>query len=215
MKTISIPLIDSVNLNTKIEDVSALMDSLSKHNINNESWPEFKSNCQTNFSIAHCGTAILLKYYVHEDVIKASIYKTNDPVSKDNCVEFFISLGSEKEYYNIEINCFGICLMGYGYGRVNRQILPENVINLIKKSILIKSSSDSAITNYEWQITLVIPIDVFKYTNLNSLVKRNGRGNFFKCGDDLPEPHFFTWNMVCAESPDFHLPEFFGELKFG
>jgi hypothetical protein len=157
----------------------------------------------------------LLKYYVSEDVIKASMYKTNDPVSKDNCVEFFISFGAEKEYYNIEVNCFGICLVGYGYDRVNRKFLPENVIDKINKSILVKTAQDLAVTNYEWQITLSIPIDVFTYSNLNSLVNRNGRGNFFKCGDDLPEPHFFTWNMIYAKNPDFHLPEFFGELLFG
>jgi hypothetical protein len=215
MKKIHIPLIDSISNDTIIEETSILMDSLPKHHIDNEPWPKFKSNCQTSFSIAHIGTAILLKYYVNEDIIIVSNHHTNDPVHKDNCVEFFISFASEKEYYNIEINCVGICLMSYGYDRVNRKILPENIINKIKKTIIIKSAVEPASTNFEWQITLVIPIEVFKYNNLRSLVRKNGHGNFFKCGDDLPKPHFLTWNLIYAENPDFHLPEFFGQLEFG
>jgi hypothetical protein len=40
------------------------------------------------------------------------------------------------------------------------------------------------------------------------------RANFYKCGDDLPEPHFLAWNMINTEEPDFHRPEFFGTLEF-
>ncbi|MDB5031970.1 carbohydrate-binding family 9-like protein [Mucilaginibacter sp.] len=215
MKTIRIPLINSVNPNIIIEDVSQLMDSLPSHQIDNDPWTKLKINCQTNFSIAHCGDAIFLKFYVNEDVIKTNMHKTNDPVCKDNCVEFFVSFGSENEYYNIEINCLGICLMGYGIDRTNRKLMPESVIDKIKKTILIKSADEFAATNFEWQITLAIPIDVFTYTNLNSFDKKQGRGNFFKCGDDLPEPHFLTWNAIQSQNPDFHLSEFFGELQFG
>ncbi|HEX8038127.1 MAG TPA: carbohydrate-binding family 9-like protein [Chryseosolibacter sp.] len=38
--------------------------------------------------------------------------------------------------------------------------------------------------------------------------------DFYKCGDNLPEPHFITWNDVKAPKPDFHLPEFFGRINF-
>ena len=90
-----------------------------------------------------------------------------------------------------------------------------NIIEKIKRTVLIKSADELAATNFEWQITLAIPIEVFAYTNLGSFNEKQGRGNFFKCGDDLPEPHFFTWNTIQSQNPDFHLPEFFGELQFG
>jgi|ERR1035437_311962 hypothetical protein len=214
MKKIHIPLIDSISQDSPMEDISNLMDSLSKHHIDNEPWPNLRCNCQASFSIAHLGTAVLLKYYVNEDVIKVAMNKTNDPVYKDNCVEFFISFESEKEYYNIEINCVGVCLLGYGDSRVNRTILPENIIDKIRRNILIKSAWLSSSTRFEWQIALVIPIEVFKYTDLKSFAKNKVRGNFYKCGDDLPNPHFLAWNMIYAQNPDFHLPEFFGQLEF-
>jgi len=215
MKTLSIPLINSLQPSINIEEISGLMDSLPLHLIDNTPWTELEINCQSSFSIAHCGSTIFLKFYVNEDVIKTNMHKTNDPVYKDNCVEFFVSFEPENEYYNIEMNCFGICLMGYGLDRVNRKLLPENIIDKIKKTILIKSAGELAATNFEWQITLAIPIEVFAYTNLSSFNKKRGRGNFFKCGDDLPEPHFFTWNTIQSKHPNFHLPEFFGELQFG
>jgi hypothetical protein len=40
------------------------------------------------------------------------------------------------------------------------------------------------------------------------------RANFYKCGDDLPEPHFLSWNNIIADKPDFHLPQYFGTLTF-
>ena len=216
MKNLFIPLTDSIAPNSDIEIVTVLMDSFPKNYINHQPWPEFTNNCQTSFAIAHSGNDIFLKYYVSDDVIKVSTHKTNDQVHKDNCVEFFIAFASEKEYYNIELNCFGICLMAYGKGRSNRKNLPANIIDKIQRSIMIKSAPAHSASNFEWEITLIIPKEVFKFNSLKSFNGQNGYGNFFKCGDDLPEPHFFTWNMIDAPSPpDFHLPEFFGALEFG
>jgi len=30
----------------------------------------------------------------------------------------------------------------------------------------------------------------------------------------LSNPHYVTWNPVGTEQPDYHRPEYFGELKF-
>ena len=37
-------------------------------------------------------------------------------------------------------------------------------------------------------------------------------GNFYKCGDATEMPHYLSWNPIQTERPDFHRPEFFGEL---
>jgi hypothetical protein len=215
MKNLFIPLIDSISPNSGIENVSVFMDTFPKNHINYQPWPTFKTNCQTAFKIAHSGDAIYLKYEVQEDVVKVAMHKTNDPVHKDNCVEFFIAFGSEKEYYNIELNCMGICLVAYGDGRSKRSILPEELVEKIKTNILIKSASPNSLTNFEWELTIKIPIEVFEKSNLKSFTGQYAFGNFFKCGDSLPQPHFLSWNMIDANIPDFHLPEFFGAIEFG
>lgn len=37
-------------------------------------------------------------------------------------------------------------------------------------------------------------------------------GNFYKCGDETKYPHYGCWNPIKISSPDFHRPEFFGDL---
>jgi hypothetical protein len=38
------------------------------------------------------------------------------------------------------------------------------------------------------------------------------RANFYKWGDGTSVPHYLTWSHIVTETPDFHRPEFFGEL---
>ncbi|MBC8179678.1 hypothetical protein H8E88_01015 [candidate division KSB1 bacterium] len=40
------------------------------------------------------------------------------------------------------------------------------------------------------------------------------RANFYKCADETSHPHWLTWAKVDFPNPNFHLPEFFGILKF-
>jgi hypothetical protein len=39
-------------------------------------------------------------------------------------------------------------------------------------------------------------------------------GNFYKCADETISPHYLSWNPIDAPAPDFHRPEFFGEIHF-
>ncbi len=209
-----IPLIESINHHTEIEKVSLLLDTLPQFPLSHQSWAAYKSNCETNFVIAHAGDAICLKFFVKEDVIKVTTYQTNGRVHKDNCVEFFVAFGTQKKYYNIEFNCTGICLIGLGERRLNRVLLDEKLIANVKTHIKINTTPVNSATKYAWEITAILPIEIFEAANLNSFHQLNAFGNFFKCGDDLPHPHFYSWSKIEAKTPDFHLPEFFGELAF-
>lgn len=40
-------------------------------------------------------------------------------------------------------------------------------------------------------------------------------GNFYKCGDETRYPHYGCWNPIKRTTPDFHRPEFFGDLILG
>ena len=40
------------------------------------------------------------------------------------------------------------------------------------------------------------------------------RANFYKCGDGTSVPHFLSWSHIETETPDFHCPEFFGNMHF-
>jgi hypothetical protein len=66
----------------------------------------------------------------------------------------------------------------------------------------------------KWELSLVIPIDVFLLNKLNTLDGLDAKGNFYKCGDNLKVPHFLSWNPIENEKPNFHLPQFFGKILF-
>jgi hypothetical protein len=40
------------------------------------------------------------------------------------------------------------------------------------------------------------------------------RGNFYKCADDTEMPHFVSWSPIHLPTPNFHCPDFFGEIYF-
>jgi len=65
----------------------------------------------------------------------------------------------------------------------------------------------------KWELVVEIPVSVFNGV-VDVLDGVNAKGNFFKCGDLLPQPHYLSWNMIDSTVPDFHLSQFFGDLFF-
>jgi hypothetical protein len=66
----------------------------------------------------------------------------------------------------------------------------------------------------KWTLTLAIPVEVFALAGDAPLRGRKMRANFYKCGDLLPRPHFLSWSEIKTTKPNFHTPEWFGELIF-
>ena len=64
-----------------------------------------------------------------------------------------------------------------------------------------------------WEVALVIPAQLFAVQPLRLEAGTVLRANFYKCGDELSVPHFLSWNPIEVSQPDFHRPEYFGELE--
>ncbi|RDV16958.1 hypothetical protein DXT99_00080 [Pontibacter diazotrophicus] len=215
MKQIRVPYTAAINNHSSLKDISGLLDTLEKNAVDHHLWPASAIKPDVTFAIAHHSDCLFLKYYVRENALRAVCLRPNDPVYTDSCVEFFVAFDGGSHYYNLEFNCLGTCLLGYGTGRDDRQLLPADVITQIKHLAVIQSnSSTTASPSYTWQLTLMIPVEVFTNHRFSSLQGVKSRVNFYKCGDELPEPHFLAWSEIDAPAPDFHLPEFFGQLNF-
>ncbi|MEJ2884707.1 carbohydrate-binding family 9-like protein [Pedobacter sp. GR22-6] len=212
MKKLKIPYINSSHFKD-VNELIVQMEGLENVPISCKPWPEFSSETKAGFSIAHDRNSILLKYQISEKYLIANEVN-NGNIHNDSCVEFFIAFNSEKHYYNLEFNCLGFTKIGYGNGRINRQLLALEVIRKLGFSSRINSNLQPSNGGFDWQILLVIPKEVFVYHQISSFDQVKARGNFYKCGDGLPEPHFLSWNMVHADQPDFHRLESFGKLEF-
>jgi len=212
MKQLSIQKI--IRDNPRAADLSSYLDksAVSFHRIDTVNWANYPYRPEAIFRIAHTGEAVLLNFHINEADIKAVCDRDNGNVWEDSCVEFFISF-KEDLYYNIECNCIGKILIGKGSGKEGRIRLPEE---LLKKVDRWSSLGDSPLENLsgDWDVSLVIPKEIFYPDITNSFDKIKAKGNFYKCGDCLQTPHFLSWNPIQNETPNFHLPRFFGELLF-
>lgn len=177
-------------------------------------WKKYRYKPDLKFRIAHTGDEILLKYYVHEKYIRAVETRTHGEVYKDSTVEFFISLDGSN-YYNFEFNCIGTIHLAYGPGRGDRKFVSPEIAERIEiESTLGELSFEEKKGDFKWEMMIRIPLASFEFDDLSSFNGLKATGNFYKCGDETTEPHFVTWNPVKTENPDYHRPEFFGDIKF-
>ena len=178
MKKLEASYLSSVHKESSLQQISEVLDKLEKNSIEMVPWPVFSYKPEALFAIAYNDDGILIKYFVREKSIRAMYHRANEPVYKDSCVEFFISFDGEDEYYNFEFNCIGACLLGFGTGKSGRALLPEELIRKIRHLALIKNSNDSGIFMADWELTLMIPLEVFSYHQINSLKGRQSKVNF-------------------------------------
>ncbi len=201
---------------TPIEDtdaVSTYMDNMERQDLTNTSWPNYLSTVEANFSIGHKSEWLFIKFRVKEANLKVKTSTINGPVNKDNCVEFFVKFPNQQEYYNLEFNCLGVGKVAYGKERLGREFLSESYIKDIKIDFQLKYQNTETINPLKWEILMMIPAKLFCFSNIKSFIGININANFYKCGDDLPDAHFLTWNAIETAEPDFHQPNFFGEVK--
>lgn len=211
MKKIKVKCISNTVDDHSIEAVSVAMDSFEKHMLDFVPWKAFPYKPKVTFSIAYNASNIFIKFFVAEKHLRAKTLLTNGPVHEDSCVEFFISFKENAPYYNIEFNSLGIGLIGYGTTRNNRELLSTELVkNLQKKSLILSDNGKGS----EWELTLTIPLTTFVHSPLLKLKESDCSGNFYKCGDLLPEPHFISWSNIISDTPNFHLADYFGKLIF-
>jgi hypothetical protein len=216
-KSLPIPFFPGVNKNTPLGDVATMLGRQKANFIDIEPWPayaEYYDLPKASFSIAYSADHIFIKYDVEENEVLARYRQTNEPVYKDSCVEFFIAFDGGDAYYNLEFNRLGTCMGSYGHQRKGRTLIPAELLETIRneRSILQKKEAKEPVIH--WTLTLAIPVQVFCYHQFNSLQSKKAKMNFFKCGDELTQPHYLAWNNIVSPQPDFHRPEFFGDAEF-
>jgi hypothetical protein len=209
MRSLSIPYLHFNSELSSAEHLSTLLSALPVQQVEEQPWPKYSYKPEVQFSIAYTDQAVLLGFNVHEEELRFVNDTPNSAVWEDSCVEFFIAL-DDHGYYNFEFNCIGTVLVGFGKNRKDRQLLPVTLV----KRVACFSVTKEAKGNNRWQLLLQIPFSVFMYHPVFSLEGRTCKANFYKCGDKLERPHFLAWNRIDTAEPDFHQPDYFGEIEF-
>jgi hypothetical protein len=198
----------------KVSRISCALAEKDLPSLDHRNWVD-APGVQVRFDIHHRGSSILLKYLVEEPQVRAIHKGHNSAVWEDSCVEFFLALEEDPNYYNFEFSAIGTVLGAYGPDRHQREWIPGELLDLVQCH---PSLGPGIILNLEgpvrWSLEVVLPLKVLHHHDLHDIAGTRARGNFYKTGDKLEHPHYLSWMPVGTEQPDFHQPRFFGELVF-
>lgn len=181
------------------------------------SWPEFFPYLpDVQVGLSHDGERVHLRYRVREQHVRAHAWQPNGEVWKDSCVEFFVMPNPDDGiYYNFEFNCIGAIRLSAGKARKGRTPSEPSLLTRIEVAgTMGREPFEEQHGDLRWSLDVSIPKTAFYLHTLPDLSGLRARANFYKCGDELTVPHFVSWLPIVAPAPDFHRPEFFGEVVF-
>ena len=184
--------------------------SFAKGAVDTVCWPDaYPYKPEVRFAIAHDGQALLVRFDVEEENPRAVTTRNNGPVWEDSCVEFFVKEPDSPYYFNFETNCIGTGLAAKRLSRNEFSHFDEaRMAQVVRRSSFPAEPVDIH-GKTAWSLELEIP---FSLICESTGVPPRLLANFYKCGDKTEVMHFLSWNPVRVPNPDFHRPEFFGEL---
>ena len=173
------------------------------------SWP-YAPFCSGR--IARTRTELVIGFRTSGLDLRALNLEDNLRQWEDSCVEFFVQDPSRADYYNFEINPLGKILACKGPAREGRVHRSAEEMESIRRFAFLEGPQDLSGGIHSWRVTVLIPLRLMGIDP--ERLPAGIRANFYKCGDKTAHPHFLSWNPVGTPAPDFHRPEFFGELRF-
>ena len=153
-------------------------------------------------------TGLYVRLTAVEENIRAENTGSLGVPCEDSCLEFFFSpMEGDSRYFNIELNPNGCLYLGFGSNRYN-------LLRLIGRND--PFSVETSRTPDGWMVTYHIPWSFIQqfFPDFKACAGTSIRGNFYKCGDLTVHPHYFSWNPITLEKPEFHCPDHFGMLCF-
>ena len=181
-------------------------------------WPDYSYAPLVKLFAGYTDAYLWLCYEVKDDFFRAVAVRDQEAVWEDCCVEFFVSVNKKKcrenllqdeiVYRNFEFNILGVLLSACGT-KADRVFLEvEEMDRILRYPEFSGDKLPEEGCLCDWGLCVAIPLDLLG-------LQRGSRfeGNFQKCGDLTNAPHFLTWNNIISAEPDFHLPQFFGEME--
>ena len=215
MDTVRIPKQYINQYETMFDKIKLLNEAGLHLTIDQVNWPkEFPKTLPVSLHIAHDNEKLFLYYQVEGEKIRAQSTKDFMSPWLDSCVEFFVQRKGKTKYQNFEFNVFGALLAAINESRTVKERLPLEFMSSIVRYTTIRHYYKVGEEVSDWTLYLEIPKEAIGFGAKEKLSEQIIRANFYKCGDETPEPHFISWKAIKTPEPDFHVPQFFGELVF-
>lgn len=208
LKVAYLPTLDVLDLSS----VSTVMESKTQREyIEAANWAAYTYKPVTVFDIARTDKNLYIRYFVRGFSLKALYGEDGSPVYTDSCVEFFMKKEEDTGYMNFEFNCIGACDASRRRSRSESEsVTPEEYKSIRRYPSVRKDTFSEKTEIYSWELIVSIPFTVMGLDPEN--LPEKIMGNFYKCADDTQSPHYVSWNPIETAQPDFHRPEYFGEI---
>lgn len=212
MKTVNAPYLPQLDSSNADDIVSLLEQYGTRQQIDSLNWKQYPYSPLTTFTVAHSGTAIYIDFFVRCNYLRAHNSEDLSPVSQDSCVEFFVSPTCDNHYWNFEFNCIGTINASHRSERKNPTRLSHEELASVRRYASCGTRPFREMEGiFAWSLIVAIPLDLIgvKYTPGEPLTLA---ANFNKCASATSAPHYLSWNPIDTPEPNFHHPEFFGQL---
>ena len=180
--------------------------------------PVFTPVAQAKMMYDESGLYVIFR--VQDRFVRCVVTEFNGPVYEEPCVEFFFSpeIKSPLKYFNLEINCGGTPLMHYNDHALglHTDLAPEDLEKIEIAHSLPTVVVDEIKEPVTWTLEYRLPLAIIeKYSVIDPPAPGiTWRANFYKIAEKGSNVHFLTWSEVINPIPNFHLPEFFGSIRF-
>jgi len=162
--------------------------------------------------LSHEGRFLHLRFSIQEPQLRRMCTAHNQKAYTDSCMEIFLQRAGEEEYVNFEFSASTKALVGRGKGRAGRTLYPPFVIDEIPITLTLLEN-----TNIQSRYRLDVAIDLVLFGLMKegeSLSSLKLKGNIYKCGDELKEPHHLCYAPIGTLKADFHTPSYFVPFAF-
>ncbi len=204
------PNLDALSLE---EVANALEESGARFSVESLNWPKsYPYRPLTVITAAHSGKFIYLDFLVRCNYLRAVNYTDNTPVSEDSCVSFFVSPNPGNEsYWALEFNCVGTANASVCSKRNDCLPLPESTLKAIRRYASVGTRPFQEVEgSFIWSVVVAIPLEILQLEYNGKPIPM--RGNFNKCASATSQPHYLSWTPILTPEPDFHQPDFFGDI---
>ena len=168
---------------------------------------------QTTVEVTNDHDSLYLHFRVKGEQLRAVTTTDQGPVWEDSCVEFFCQVPGEKHYMNFETNCIGAMVGSRRKGRAE-DVVPfsaDEMGRIERKCTFPREAFDEKDGVFEWNVELRIPLDLI-FREAKPVFPQVLKVNFYKCADKTKKPHYVSWQPIQLPTPNFHCPEFFGQI---
>lgn len=176
------------------------------------------------FPILNCGWEVMFRmafsegylyvyWHLVSDGLRALHTTDLSPVAQDNCMELFLQVPGQDEYWNFEVNALGTLNASH---RVTRpqpvRLTPQELASIKRMGSHVGHApfNDTTAEPYNWWVALAIP---WKVMGLDAhLLPPHLMGNLYACAGAIEKPYYISCFPIDTERPDFHRPDFFGKI---